>query len=169
DRLVAEFGIGYFKLDYNINPGAGTDFGTSSTGSGLLEHNRAHLAWIDGVYERHPELVLENCASGAMRMDFAMLSRMNLQSTSDQQDFLRYPPIAASAPISMLPEQAANWAYPQPDMTAEEAVFTLTTSLLGRFYLSGHVDRMTTEQRGVVREAVGLAQSLKHTVTHALP
>ena len=35
------------------------------------------------------------------------------------------------------PEQAASWAYPQPDMTAEEIAFCLATGLLGRFYLSG--------------------------------
>lgn len=61
DRLVADFGIGFFKLDYNINPGPGTDRDADSVGDGLLAHNRAHLDWIDGVLDRHPELVLENC------------------------------------------------------------------------------------------------------------
>ena len=79
------------------------------------------------MLDRHPDLVLENCASGAMRSDFAMLSRLQMQSTSDQQDFLRYPPIAAAAPLAMLPEQAASWAYPQPEMSAEEVAFCLAT------------------------------------------
>ncbi|MDF2712029.1 MAG: alpha-galactosidase, partial [Nonomuraea muscovyensis] len=117
DRLVEDLGVGYFKLDYNIDPGAGTDRDATSVGAGLLAHNRAHLAWLEGVLDRHPHLVLENCGSGAMRIDYAMLSRLQLQSTSDQQDFLRYPPIAVAAPLSTLPEQAANWAYPQPGMT----------------------------------------------------
>ena len=67
-------------------------------GAGLLEHNRAHLKWLEGVLDRHPALVIENCGSGAMRADFAMLSRLQLQSTSDQEDFRLYPPIAAAAP-----------------------------------------------------------------------
>jgi alpha-galactosidase len=169
DRLVADFGIGFFKFDYNINPGAGTDLDASSPGHGLLEHNRAHLAWLDALYERHPELIIENCASGAMRMDFAMLSRMQLQSTSDQQDYRLYPSIAATAPLSMLPEQAASWAYPQPEMSDEEAAFCLVTGLLGRFYLSGYLNRMSPEQRALVREAVGVAKQLRPAIASSAP
>ncbi|GFJ88411.1 glycoside hydrolase family 36 protein [Phytohabitans rumicis] len=143
DRLVADFGIGYVKLDYNITAGPGTDAGTPYPGHGLLESGRAYLSWLDGVLARHPDLLLENCASGAMRQDYALLSRLHLQSTSDQQEFLRYPPIAAAAFLSILPEQAGNWAYPQPEMSDEEIRFTLTTGMLGRLYLSGHLDRMT--------------------------
>jgi len=162
DRLVTAFGIGYFKLDYNINPGPGTDRDATSPGDGLLQHNRAHLAWLEGVLERHPDLVLENCASGAMRMDFAMLSRLQLQSTSDQQDPQAYAPIAAAAPLMMLPEQAANWAYPQPSMTDEQIAFTLCTGILGRFYLSGYLNTMTMPQQVLVAEAVAAHKRMRH-------
>jgi len=161
DRLVDEFGVGYFKLDYNINAGAGSDHDAGSVGVGLLEHNRAHLSWLDGVLDRHPDLILENCGSGGMRADYAMLSRLQLQSTSDQQDPLAYPPIAAGAMLAILPEQAASWAYPQPEMTDEEIVFTLVTGLSARFYLSGHLNRMSPAQRALVAEAVGIAKELR--------
>jgi len=169
DRLVHEFGIGYFKLDYNINPGAGTDYCADSAGDGLLGHNRAHQEWLDGILGRHPGVILENCASGGMRADFALLSRMQLQSTSDQQEYARYAPIAASAPVAMLPEQAANWAYPQPGMTEEEIAFCLATSLLGRFYLSGHLNRMDSRSRDLVREAVSLAKELRSAIAASVP
>jgi alpha-galactosidase len=169
DRLVAEFGIGFFKFDYNIDGGPGTDHESPSVGAGLLGHNRAHLEWIDSVLDRHPELVLENCSSGGMRADAALLSRMQLQSTSDQQDPMLYPPIAASAPLSMLPETAASWAYPQPEMTAEESAFTLVTGLAGRFYLSGYLNRMDAGQLALVREAVHAARSLRPDLIRATP
>lgn len=169
DRLVAEFGVGFFKFDYNIDPGPGTDRDADSVGDGLLGHNRAHLAWLDGVLDRHPGLVIENCSSGAMRMDFAMLSRLAMQSTSDQQDFARLPPIAAAAPLAILPEQAANWAYPQPGMNPEEAAFCLVTGLLGRYYVSGHLNRMDAGRRAVVAEAVRAAKALRAAVAHGTP
>ncbi|MEU5871234.1 glycoside hydrolase family 36 protein [Glycomyces sp. NPDC047369] len=169
DRLVAEFGIGFFKFDYNINPGPGTDRDADSVGDGLLEHNRAHLAWLDGVLDRHPGLVVENCSSGAMRMDFAVLSRLAMQSTSDQQEFTKYPPIAAAAPISLLPEQAASWAYPQPGMDEEEAAFCLVTGLLGRYYVSGHLNEMTDAQRAVVAEAISAAKTLRAEIAAGAP
>ncbi|GAA5078088.1 alpha-galactosidase [Thermocatellispora tengchongensis] len=169
DRLVEELGVGYLKLDYNIDPGAGTDRDATSVGAGLLAHNRAHLAWLEGVLDRHPHLVLENCGSGGMRVDYALLTRMQVQSTSDQQDFLRYPPIAVSAPLAMLPEQAANWAYPQPEMTDEEIAFTMCTGVLGRLYLSGNLHRMTPEQLALVRDGVRLHQGLRPDLLRAAP
>jgi alpha-galactosidase len=154
DRLVEDFNTVYFKLDYNITAGTGTDLGASSSGAGLLGHNRAYLDWLDGVKARHPQVIIENCASGAMRQDYALLARLDLQSTSDQQDPMLYPPIAANAFLSVLPEQAANWAYPQPEMDDEEICFTMATGMLGRMCLSGFLDRMTTDQLALVREAV---------------
>lgn len=169
DRLVSDFGVGFFKLDYNINPGAGTDHASDSVGHGLLEHSRAVLAWLDGVLDRHPGLILENCGSGGMRADFAMLSRLQLQSTSDQQDFRLYPPIAASAPMQMLPEQAASWAYPQHGMDPEEIAFCLVTGLVGRIYLSGYLNTMSGPELALVREAVDVAKALRSELRHALP
>lgn len=169
DRLVETFGIGFFKLDYNITPGLGTD-GSDSPGAGLLAHNRAYLDWLDGVRERHPGLLIENCASGGMRADYALLSRLDLQSTSDQQNPLLYPPIAAAAPASVLPEQAAHWAYPQPGMSDEEIVFTVCTGLAGRLYLSGRVDLLDEGQRALVRAGVEAHRAIRPGLarTHAV-
>lgn len=170
DRLVEEFGIGFFKFDYNINPGPGTDLDADSLGDGLLQHNRAHLVWLDRLLDRHPDLVIENCASGAMRSDFAVLSRLAMQSTSDQQDFRLFPPIAASAPLAILPEQAANWAYPQPGMTDEEVAFCMVTGLLGRLYLSGYINNMDAGARRLVDEAVTVYKTeLRDIVRTATP
>ena len=169
DRLVEDFGVGYFKLDYNVTPGAGTDRDADSPGDGLLQQNRAHLGWIDGVLARHPGLVIENCASGAMRADYALLSRLDLQSTSDQQNPLLYPPIAVGALVGIVPEQAANWAYPQPDMTDEEIVFTLCTGLAGRLYLSGKLHDMTPEQAALVAAGVDLAKRWTSRLVESVP
>ena len=98
-----------------------------------------------------------------------MMSRLAMQSTSDQQDFTKFPPIAAAAPISLLPEQAANWAYPQPEMSDEEVAFCLVTGLLGRFYVSGYLNRMNERQRGMVAAAVRAAKSLRPSIVGAHP
>jgi alpha-galactosidase len=169
DRLVEQLGVGYLKLDYNIDPGTGTDLDADSPGAGLLDHNRAHLAWLDRLLDRHRDLILENCASGAMRMDYALLARMQLQSTSDQQDYRRYPPIAVAAPMSLLPEQSASWAYPQPDMSDEQIAFTVCTGMLGRLYLSGRLDGMRPEQLASVRAAVGAYRDIRAELATAVP
>ncbi|WP_405559922.1 alpha-galactosidase [Streptomyces canus] len=169
DRLVGEWGVGYLKLDYNINIGPGTENGRESPGAGLLGHHRAHLDWMSALLDRHPGLVLENCGSGGLRMDYAQLAVTQLQSTSDQQDLLRYPPIAASAATAVAPEQAAVWAYPQPDHTPDRIAFTLTGALLGRIHLSGFLDRMNDEQFELVRSAIRVYKDIRPEIAGARP
>jgi alpha-galactosidase len=169
DRLVADFGIGFFKLDNNTMTGPGTDSGGQSLGQGLLEHQRALLDWLDDVQARHPQLLLENCGSGALRMDYAMLSRLHLQSTSDQQDPLLYATIAAAAPASVLPEQAGNWAYPRSGMSPEEFTLCLVNGVLGRMYLSGYLNQMTQPELDLVRSALTAHRSVLTHLPELVP
>ena len=74
-------------MDYNIEPGIGTELDADSVGAGLLAHERAYLAWLDSVFKKYPDLVIENCSSGGLRIDYALLSRYSIQSTSDQEDY----------------------------------------------------------------------------------
>ncbi|MBK3562737.1 glycoside hydrolase family 36 protein [Streptomyces sp. MBT62] len=169
NRLVGEWGVGYLKLDYNINIGPGTENGSESAGAGLLGHHRAHLDWMAGLLDRHPQLVLENCGSGGLRMDYAQLAVAQIQSTSDQQDPLRYPPIAASAATAATPEQAAVWAYPQPEQSLDEVAFTLTGALLGRIHLSGFLNLMDDEQLDLVRSALAVYKDIRAEIAAAHP
>ncbi|WP_055525819.1 alpha-galactosidase [Streptomyces graminilatus] len=170
DRLVGEWGVGYLKLDHNIDPGSGTSAHPGETpGAGLLGHNRAHLDWLDGVLDRHPRLVVENCSSGGMRWDDAMLSRLHLQSTSDQQNLQLYAPIAASAPTAVTPEQGAVWAYPQPEDSLDEVAFTMANALLGRIHLSGRIPELGPEARALVHEAVAKYKAIRADLPRAVP
>ena len=54
-RLVNEYGVGYIKMDYNVDSLQGTELNADSSGQGLLEHNRAHLAWLESILQRYPE------------------------------------------------------------------------------------------------------------------
>ena len=169
DRLINGYGVSYIKWDYNVTPGTGPDTGASSTGEALLDHARAHLAWFEQLRRAHPRVIFESCASGAQRMDQAVLSRYDLQSTSDQRDYRLYPTIAAAAAMAMVPEQAGTWSYPQPGMTLEQIAFTMVTGLSGRLYLSGHLDRLSSEQMALVREGTGLYPGLMAHQSASVP
>jgi alpha-galactosidase len=169
DRLIRDFGVGFFKFDNNTVTGPGTDKGGTSLGHGLLEHNRALLDWLDDLQTRHPDLLIESCASGAMRMDYAMLSRLHLQSTSDQEHPLLYAPIAAAAPAAVLPEQAGNWAYPISGSTREEFVFALVNGILGRLYLSGHLNRMSPTELDLIRSALTAHRTVLEDIDSLVP
>ena len=69
----------------------------------------------------------------------------------------------------MTPEQAANWAYPQPDFTDDEIAFTLCSAMLGRVHLSGHLDQMSRQQRDLVVAAVRVYKDIRADLAVAVP
>ncbi|WP_410813339.1 alpha-galactosidase [Micromonospora sp. 067-2] len=169
DRLIADHGLGYLKFDHNINAGVGTEIDAYSWGDGLLGHNRAHLEWLDRLLDRHPTVTVENCAAGGMRMDYALLARLPVQSTSDQRDHLAYPAIAAAAPSGVTPEQGAVWAYPQPWMDDEQIALTMINAMLGRIHLSGRADHLDPHQRDLVRSGLSAYANYRRRLAAAVP
>jgi alpha-galactosidase len=168
DRLIHDYGVGYFKFDYNIEVIQGTDVGSaSSTGSAHLEHQRCYLAWVGALMDRHPGLVIESCSSGAQRLDYAMLSIHPLQSTSDQQDPALYAAISAACPTAVLPEQSASWAYPQPEWSYELTALTVINSMLRRVYLSGRLDKLNSWQMDLVTEGMNLYKTIRQDLRTA--
>ncbi|KAL4967043.1 putative Melibiase subfamily [Aspergillus stella-maris] len=160
-RLVVDYGVGYFKFDYNIDVTQGTDVDTSSPGCAQLDHNRAYLAWVNKLHDLYPGLVIENCSSGAQRMDYAMLATHAIQSTSDQQDPDRYAAISAALPTAVTPEQGAVWVYPQPEWDDEMNAMTVVNALLGRVHLSGRLDLLSDHQFSIIKEGMDVYRMIR--------
>ena len=169
DRFVQEYGVGYIKMDYNIEPGIGTERNADSFGDGLLGHNRAYLAWLDGIFRKYPDLIIENCSSGGLRMDYAMLSRYSIQSTSDQEDFKRYATISANCPSALTPEQAAIWSYPLADSNEEEIIFNMVNAIMFRIYQSGQITDLSPEKLVLVREGIDCYKAIRNDIKTSLP
>lgn len=169
DRLVKDYGVGYIKMDYNIEPGIGTETDADSFGDGLLGHERCYLAWLDGVFARYPDLIVENCSSGSMRMDYAMLSHYSIQSTSDQDDYRRYATIAANAPLALTPEQAAVWSYPMQGGDRERTVFNMINSMLLRIHQSGHLANIDDDNRALVKQGIAVYKQIRANIREAVP
>ncbi|QSO51563.1 alpha-galactosidase [Alicyclobacillus curvatus] len=181
DDLIRNFGLGYLKFDYNINAGVGTALFSDSVGDGLLEHNRGYLVWLERLMARHPDLIIENCGSGGMRMDYAMLERHTVQSVTDQDDYLRNAVIAAACASVVTPEQAAVWAYPLPtgnfvrDGVVDEAastdatVLNMVNALLLRVHLSGPLCALDEKRLSQVEQAITTYKSLRKDILDARP
>ena len=169
DRVVKEYGVGYIKMDYNIEPGIGTEIGAESVGQGLLEHERAYLNWLDSVFARYPDLVIENCSSGGLRMDYALLSRYSIQSTSDQEDYRNFATIAANSPAGVTPEQAAIWSYPMRQGDKEEVIYNMINAMLLRIHQSGHLAELPPERLGLVKEGIACYKTIRQDIRCALP
>ena len=169
DQMISQYELKYLKIDYNINAGLGTDFNAESVGSGLLGHCRAYLEWLDSLFVKYPDLVIENCASGGMRMDYALLSRLSIQSTSDQTRYDWYPSISSMASSAVTPEQAAVWSYPNYEADEEETCFNMINAMLGRVHQSGHLCKLSKANFERVKEGLACYKSIRQDIKKGLP
>lgn len=168
-RLVEEYGVGYIKMDYNINMSTGTDYQADSPGEGLLSHTRAYLSWLDSVFASYPGLVIENCSSGGMRMEYSHLSRYSIQSVTDQEDYIKMAAIAANCPTACTPEQAAIWSYPLPDGDEEETVYNMVNAMLLRIHQSGYLNRISPQRLALVKEGLQCYRKIRKDIKDSLP
>ena len=169
DSLVKNLGVEYFKFDYNIDVTQGTDVHASSSGDGMLEHRRAYMDWLNGIYDRFPALIIESCASGGQRLDWHTLATHSLQSTSDQTGPLYYPAISAGILTVLPPEQSASWAYPQPHYDDDLNALCMVNSMMGRLYISGRIDLLSARQLSLVVEACQVWKSIRMNIKTAVP
>jgi len=168
-RLVEDYGVGYIKMDYNINAGPGTERNADSIGDGLLQHTRAYLEWLDGIFEKYPGLIIENCSSGGMRMEYSHLSRHSIQSVTDQTDYLKMAAIAANCTTAVTPEQAAIWSYPLRDGDREEVIFNMVNAILFRIHQSGHLAELAPERFELVCEGIRYHKKICKETKDGLP
>ncbi len=169
DWLVSELGIGYFKFDYNIDAGIGTETDASSFGEGLSEHGKAYLSWIDSLREKYPHLIIENCASGGMRMDYESLSHTAVQSLTDASDYKTIGIISAASGTSVVPEQAATWVAPKASYTTGEITASIVNSMFKRIHLSGEVHLFTEEQLSVIKKGIEYYKSIREEIPYLIP
>ncbi len=169
DRLVNRYGVGYIKMDYNINAGMGTDIRSDSVGEGLTEHTKAYHEWLDNVFTRYPDLVIENCSSGGMRMEYSMLQRHSIQSITDQTNYIDMAVIAANCMTACTPEQAAIWSYPMRAGNEEETIFNMVSAMLLRIHQSGHLAELSNERFDLVREGIALHKDIVEKTKNGVP
>ena len=182
-----DMGVRFIKNDHNNTEYIGTTLYGESAGEGLEKNSAAFLEFIDGITRRHPDLYIENCASGAMRSDGGTLRHFNIQSTSDQEDYLLYTSILAGSLALMPPEKAGIWCYPYPlkfdDRMSlrlapeqvrqyedgEQTVFNVVNGFMGCMYLSGKIDQADKYNEYLLREGIELYKSLRGFISNAYP
>ena len=87
-------------------------------------------------------------------MDYAMLSRLQMQSMTDQENYLRVPAILVGASAAVLPEQLGIWTYPLSNADADQASFNMVTAMLCRIHQSGRLDSIAPQVLAQVAEGI---------------
>ena len=74
---IKEFGLGCYRQDFNIDPLGFWQKADAPDRQGITEikYIEGLYAFWDGLLERHPNLIIDNCASGGRRLDLETLGR----------------------------------------------------------------------------------------------
>lgn len=85
DTLVEDYGAAWIKLDFNLDQGMGCDCEEHGHGKhdGLYAHVKGYYEFLDRVHAKYPQVILENCSSGGLRLDLGLLSRTRMGFLSD--------------------------------------------------------------------------------------
>lgn len=168
DRLIEDYGVGYFKVDYNVTMGYGSELNSDSCSDAIREHYLCLYQWYKEIFKAHPDLVIENCGSGGQRMDYGMLKLLSLQSTSDQTDYIYNSYIGVNVASAVTPEQAGMWVYPYED-DREHVIYNMVNGLLLRPYISGMVWKMSEENLKLMAEGIALYKQIRDGIKDGVP
>lgn len=93
DRLIREQGIDLYRQDFNMDPLSNWRNGEAANRQGMREnlHVQGYLAYWDELRRRHPDMLIDSCASGGRRNDLETMRRAVPLLRSDYQAFSGNP------------------------------------------------------------------------------
>lgn len=115
DDLVARTGARWIKLDFNVDPGSGCDRDDHGhgRGDGLFRHYEGLYAVLDGFRERHPDVVLESCSSGGLRLDAGIARHVHCHFLSDPDWTEHHLQVLWGATLLLPPAAILHWTWSQ--------------------------------------------------------
>lgn len=121
NRLIEEYGASYFKMDMNRRViqefySVGQPAEQQQTWAVRYAQNLCEI--YRSVKRKHPEVLIENCASGGRRVDFAMAEFSGRINRSDNQDAVDELKLHEGFSMFMLPKFAGGGTHigkPSPD------------------------------------------------------
>ena len=136
-RLIDDYQLDCFRLDYNICIGLGAQRDRDGYNeSTMWEYYDTLYAIIDRVKTRFPHLLLENCASGGGRNDLGMMRRFHHAQLSDNSSPVRALKILDGMTLALAPEQCLTWlGFISPGIA--DIDFTLRVGLFQNLGLTG--------------------------------
>lgn len=139
NRIVDEYALDMFRLDYNFYPArGGENLAHGFVESAFWRHYEVLYGIFDRLRERHPELLLENCAGGGGRKDLGIAARFHTYWTSDWQALPRTVQVLNGVSLFLPPERLSRMAGVGQDAHLFGDLDTqLRVPLFGHYAISG--------------------------------
>lgn len=113
--LIDKFDADYLLLDFNIDPMSGCNSLEHDHGAkdGLYYHYKGLYKVLRTIKNKYPELIIENCSSGGLRIDLALMENLDYCYMSDP-DFAELTHQCYQGFRLFLPPERINhftWSY----------------------------------------------------------
>ena len=169
DALLTEYPIAYLKWDHNRDL---VDAGTGALGTpGVHAQTLAVYRLLDELRARHPDVEIESCSSGGLRVDLAILERTDRVWGSDVIDPLERQQIQRWTAQLLPPELVGSHVgAPHAHTTGRthDLTFRAGTALFGSFGIEWDLMTASDAERAELAAWVALykqVRELLHTGT----
>ncbi|NUO62783.1 MAG: hypothetical protein HOQ12_04985 [Gemmatimonadaceae bacterium] len=175
EGVVTKYRLGWLKIDYNID--AGDVFDPASprrAGARLHDHVQAYYAWLDELRAAHPELVVENCSSGALRFDSGIIAHTHTTWVSDVVNAKQSLQLGYGCTVQFPPELCNHWMVGEKDDGTVDPAgdpawwdFMFRVPMTGQFGISSRVAEWPAAVRERAAANVALYKEIRGTITGA--
>ncbi len=164
-KFIRDNGFGYLKVDYNAEYGNTCD-GCENEAENFRKHLEGAADFFRLIKKEIPDIIIENCASGGMRLDPVMTGITAMSSFSDAHECFEFPIIAANLHYLLPPCQSQIWCVLKPEFDKNRFAFTISAGFLGRICWSGDFVGLTGEQMKEVIKAESFYEEVSDIIRH---
>ncbi len=169
---IGRLDIRWLRWDNNHAPGPFFD-AVDPTGKVQFAHFEGLYRVLDTLLERHPDLMIDNCAGGGQRVDFGTLRRAGTMVISDHAEDPHVCRAMQTGGARVLPGNYMNSSLYVAEDDPERAVgpLELLSRMAGSITLNGHIANWPAEQARMVRRHLDGFRTYRHLLMkdfHAL-
>lgn len=171
-KWIERLDIRWLRWDNNQAPGPFWD-AVDPTGKVQFAYVEGLYSVMDALLERHPNLMIDNCAGGGQRIDFGTLRRSGTMVISDHAEDHHVCRIMQTGGARVLP---GNYMNSSLYVGAEDAAraaepLALVSRMAGAVTLNGHIASWTGEEADFVKRHIDGFKTYRHLLMkhfHAL-
>jgi len=161
-QWVRKLDLKWIRYDYNIGPKPFWEH-IDETGKIQFKYMQGLYRVLDELMKRHPDLLIECCASGGRRIDLGTLKRAHTIWISDHTEDPHICRFMQSGGNRFLPANLLNSAVPNY-LSSKERKMTIDflSRMVGAFSIDGDVASWSEEQSAEVKNLIKIYKRIRH-------
>ena len=159
DRLMRDYRLDYIKMDFNGQLTSSENF--EESGQRLWGHYRGLFELWFYMRQQYPDLVVENCSSGSLRMDPSIAAYTDTHWVSDEVG-AHFNLAMDFAMTYLFPPEICNHFTTFPEATSSlDLESNFRTSMMGEFGLSGTILEWEPETLEIARRMIAAYKRIR--------